>query len=272
MTHAIVISNTTIGQDEHGRYCLNHLHKAAGGNKRHQPANWLRTDSARALIAELKKEAGSEVSKPDSSSSEMRSLNPVNTVLGKGYEQGTYAVKELVYAYAMWISPKFHLHVIRAFDGQQSPALPAADAMVSSLHGQVNALYQQLGERNEQIIGMLQLQQQSMAALNLDLRGQVTKLTHQVERLSGKVITTQGQLIRTQKHVTTLVEGRMDGAQASATIVQMHRDGHSNAQIVAATGRNNNHVRQKLWQARRDGVLPPLEKDASAQTALFEGA
>lgn len=109
-----MIAGTTIRQDDQGRYCLNDLHKASGGEARFKPANWLRTDQASELEAEL-------------SSSHIRELNqnqPVNVING-GNDRGTYVCKELVYAYAMWISAKFHLQVIRTFDavvtGQLQP-------------------------------------------------------------------------------------------------------------------------------------------------------
>ena len=103
---AITIFDTGIRQDAQGRFCLNDMHRAAGGAKKHQPALYLRLDQTQALISEI------------ASSTDMQSL-PVNIILGKGKAQGTYVCRELVYAYAMWISAKFHLAVIRAFDAMQ---------------------------------------------------------------------------------------------------------------------------------------------------------
>jgi hypothetical protein len=89
-----------------GLYSLNDLHKAAGSESRHLPAQFLRNQQTRELIAEIDSYANSH------SSDEKLSHKIQN---GKG----TWVCKELVYAYAMWISPKFNLEVIRAFDQAQ---------------------------------------------------------------------------------------------------------------------------------------------------------
>lgn len=133
----ISISSTPIRVVD-GLYSLNDLHQASGGEKRHQPSYWLDTQQTQDLIAELAKDydPGMSVSSaPDdpgipgaSPCAESQPIIPltIKTVRGKGKAQGTYACKELVYAYGMWISPRFHLQVIRAFDAiHQAPALPA---------------------------------------------------------------------------------------------------------------------------------------------------
>jgi KilA-N domain len=104
---ALIIANTQIRRDTAGRYCLNDLHQASGGAKRHQPSDWLRLKQTQELVE--------EVLKSPEGLREFPELNPVETTEGR-YGGGTYAVKELVYAYAMWISAAFHLHVIRAYD------------------------------------------------------------------------------------------------------------------------------------------------------------
>ena len=40
-------------QDEQGRFSLNDLHQAAGGEQRHQPRYWLENKQTQALVAEL---------------------------------------------------------------------------------------------------------------------------------------------------------------------------------------------------------------------------
>jgi len=49
----LTIANTEVKLDTEGRFCLNDLHHAAGGEKKHQPSNFLRLDTTTALIAEM---------------------------------------------------------------------------------------------------------------------------------------------------------------------------------------------------------------------------
>lgn len=109
----LVIGDFTIRQEQEGRYSLNDLHKASGNDKKHFPAYFLRNQQTKDLIEEIESFSGLESLNDD------RYANlhiAVKTIKGGAGEQGTYVVKELVYAYAMWISPKFHLIVIRAYD------------------------------------------------------------------------------------------------------------------------------------------------------------
>lgn len=94
-----------------GLYSLNDLHKASGNEKKHQPAFFMRNKETKELVEELKSEyfrsANMQIKEP---------VRAVKGVQGNGAPQGTYVCKELVYRYAMWISAKFALVVIRTFD------------------------------------------------------------------------------------------------------------------------------------------------------------
>lgn len=108
----LTILSTTIHRDVEGRYSLNDCHRAAGSDAAKKPANFLRLDTTKALIAEI------------SRCSDVRNA-PVNVKQG-GNNQGSYACRELIYAYGEWISPAFHLTVIRAFDALVTGQIPNA--------------------------------------------------------------------------------------------------------------------------------------------------
>ena len=112
---ALTLGNIAVRQLD-GLFCLNDLHRAAGGEKRLQPSDFLRMEWAQELIAEI-------------CSADSR-IKAVETVRGRGKAQGTYACRELVISYAAWISAAFHLKVIRVFlNATDKPASPAPQAL-----------------------------------------------------------------------------------------------------------------------------------------------
>jgi hypothetical protein len=118
-TMSLAISGTSIRQDSNGRFCLNDLHKAAGSEKRHAPSYWLAIQQTKELIEELI-QGTTDITVVEQN-------QPVITING-GNNRGTFVVKELVYAYATWISAKFFLSVIRAYDSLVSkPAYALKD-------------------------------------------------------------------------------------------------------------------------------------------------
>lgn len=83
-------------------YCLNDLHKLSGAEKKHQPSLFLRLETTKELLAEIE------------GTHDLQICRSVKIIRGRSI-QGTYACEELALAYATWISPKFHLVVLRAF-------------------------------------------------------------------------------------------------------------------------------------------------------------
>lgn len=101
----LVIADTAIHTVD-GLYSLNDLHKASGGLKKYKPSNFMRNAEVQELIAEIEQVSNLRLDK----------RTVAYKIIHGGKNNGTYVCKELVYRYAMWISPKFSLAVIRTFD------------------------------------------------------------------------------------------------------------------------------------------------------------
>lgn len=96
----LTILNNSIRSYEN-LFSLNDLHVASGRKEKHRPNQFIRLETTQELIKEIQDEDLNA------------QICAFKTI--RGTQGGTYACEELVLAYAMWISPKFHLIVLRAF-------------------------------------------------------------------------------------------------------------------------------------------------------------
>ncbi|HCM7852091.1 TPA: KilA-N domain-containing protein [Klebsiella pneumoniae] len=190
----LIVADVAVRQDDQGRYCLNDLHKAAGGDDRHKPANFTRLAETKALFAEL-------VNCSDVSSYTV----PLSSVGGR--YGGTFVVKELVYAYAMWISPAFHLKVIRAYDELQTQGVAFSDKTVAQVES---------GELDEEAV----------------VQKAMTILQNRVERLKQENATLQNErngVVKTigkYAHTINQVVRKLDGVNTNATKGDLKRLGY----------------------------------------------
>ncbi|MFC3113727.1 KilA-N domain-containing protein [Rodentibacter caecimuris] len=97
----LTILNTQIRTLD-GLFSLNDFHKASGENPNQRPSLFIRNNQTKDLISEIEKDQSTNLCLAQKS-------------IRGGLNAGVWACEELVLAYAMWISPKFHLVVLRAF-------------------------------------------------------------------------------------------------------------------------------------------------------------
>ncbi|WII93197.1 KilA-N domain-containing protein [Kingella negevensis] len=173
--NSIQISNVTIRQTENNLYNLNDLHKAAGGADNHKPSNWLRISQTQELIAEIEAQGGVAV-----------------TTSQGGKNRGTFVCKELVYAYATWISAKFFLLVIRTFDAVVSGSLKIAPKTTSDdrtpLRNAVNMLVVKKGLNYSEAYKLIH-QRFAVGSLDELSQAQLSEAVEYVHRvLMGEVL------------------------------------------------------------------------------------
>jgi len=173
MNNLIAIDQVSIRQDNSGRYSLNDLHIAAGGEERHKPSNFLRQDYVRDLCAEIDRCSDLSIASFES--------------IRGGINQGTYACRELVYSYAMWISPAFQLKVIRSFDAAHQPTQLTELEMIASM-----AKAAAMQERRMQAIEQ-----------------QVTGVTQQIEQIATGAIPPGWQTIKNLVATSGLSDGKV---------------------------------------------------------------
>ncbi len=162
MNNSIVIEGISVRQYLEGNFCLNDLQRAAIAVPNE-------TRSIRTLAVHefmRRPETQSLVELLENETTGNSRSRPVITVQGKN--GGTYVCKELVYAYAMWISPAFNLKVIRTFDAAMIKAREAtANDMMQAGVTLLGFMRKELNLSNSSVLGACQKLQVAAGLPNL---------------------------------------------------------------------------------------------------------
>lgn len=220
------ISGIDIAQDEHGRFNLNDLHRASGGQKRHQPSDFLRLQKTKDLIEELRNPSIPGIPGTEN----IKHLEPVSIVKSFFMTQGTFAVEELIFEYAMWISPAFKVQVIRAYALQvkgetrfmEPQAAPQAkpQAQPATVEDRLGSLEDSMNRMAHHMANLVQVSAQQahkldmtaryIGLLEINQKGNV-KVTRQVEAeafalaAQGMSITNIGKMLRISRTTASLI-------------------------------------------------------------------
>ncbi|ELM8239049.1 KilA-N domain-containing protein [Escherichia coli] len=171
MNNLMVIDGIEVRRDAYGRYSLNDLHRAAvasGANARtKEPGKFLSSQQITELVQELIDTQNLGVGSFNETTQNLGS-KPVSKIEGRN--GGTYVCKELVYAYAMWISPSLHLKVIRTFDmvtsAPEKLSGQAADKMQAGVI-LLDFMRRELNLSNSSVLGACQKLQEAVGLPNL---------------------------------------------------------------------------------------------------------
>lgn len=100
---SITILNTSIRTLDN-LYSLSDLHRISGNENKHRPSLFMRNEQTQELITEINSQSTNSISG-------YKIIKGGTDLTIRGY----WVCEELALAYATWISPKFHLVVLRAF-------------------------------------------------------------------------------------------------------------------------------------------------------------
>ncbi|ERY32467.1 TPA: KilA-N domain-containing protein [Pseudomonas aeruginosa] len=217
MSKQLTVCGVAIKQDAEGRYCLNDFHRAAGGEHRHLPNYFFETQQTRDLVDALETTGNPVIKRP-------------------GRYGGTFVVKELVYAYAMWISPKFHLEVIRSYDRLATEGVAVhASATESVLEDPLPYM--------EKIIAQAKV-----------LKAERDRLALENKEMAPKAVVFDNCVALRQESLATFVR-TLEGVNTMA-ILTVHRiQSTASKSIASTTGASTSGLKSFPYRLK---VIPPL--------------